>query len=228
MREIKVHAESGPSAASEGAAALGVDVRRVEVEVLEADEHGVTARVWVTEDAAPAAPDRESPAGGEPDRESPADDDGEATEGAAAACRHLARVLELIGLETQVAVVSEREDEVVLNVEGDDLGVIIGSFGQTLNALQFLVNLMANRHGPRQRVIIDAGGYRDRRREKLEEIAQQHARRAKDERRGVILEGLRASERRIIHTALQNDPDVVTFSEGEEPHRRLIISPRNR
>ncbi len=215
MNEIRVHASDAEEARSEGAAALGVSERQVAVEVLEQDEHGITARVYTTEECAEVASEADGgPAG--------------AGEGAAGAQRCLAEMLELAGVAAKVVVVSESDDEVVLNVVGDDLGVIIGSFGQTLNAVQFLLNLMVNREGRRQRVTVDAGGYRDRRRERLEEIAREHARRAKDERRGVILEGLRASERRIIHTALQNDPDVVTFSEGEEPHRRLVISPRNR
>ena len=215
MNEIRVHATDAEEARAEGAAALGVSERDVEVEVLEADEHGITARVYTSDKPALAGA---------------ADNGGEEAEQDAAdrACRCLKTLLELAGVEARVQVAANSEDEVLLNVVGDDLGVIIGSFGQTLNAVQFLLNLMVNRGGRRQRITVDAGGYRDRRRERLEEIAHEHARRAKDERRGVILEGLRASERRIIHTALQNDPDVVTFSEGEEPHRRLIISPRNR
>ncbi|NUQ01007.1 MAG: KH domain-containing protein, partial [Armatimonadetes bacterium] len=193
-------------------AALGLDPRQAAVEILDADEDGVTARVYATDqELPPPAADESEPAAGE-------------TAGLAA--EYLAEMLRLLGVEATVETVSESEEEVVLDVDGDDLGVIIGSFGQTLNAIQFLVNLMVNKRGRRQRVMIDAGGYRDKRREKLEEIAHQHARRAKEERRGVILEGLRAAERKIIHTALQNDPDVVTFSEGDEPHRRLIISPR--
>lgn len=130
-----------------------------------------------------------------------------------------------MGVEAVVEVVEESEEEVVLNIDGDDLGVVIGNFGQTLNALQFLTSLMVCKQG-RRRITVDAGGYRQRRRVKLEEIAREHARRAKEEHRRVIIEGLRAAERRIIHTVLQNDPDVVTFSEGEEPHRRLVIAPR--
>lgn len=211
MREIRVHAGSGDEALADGAAALGLGTSEVAVEILESDEHGVTARVYAL--SAPA----EVPA------TAPGDDD--LAPDRAREC--LAQMIALMGIEAEVTITAAGEDEVALNVDGDDLGVLIGSFGQTLNAVQFLVNLMVNRHGRRQRIIVDAGGYRDRRREKLEQLAIEHARRAKEERRGVILEGLRAAERRIIHTALQNDPDVVTFSEGEEPHRRLIISPRN-
>lgn len=218
MKEIHVHAASGEEALADGAAALGLALSQTAVEILESDEHGVTARVYEVEGApAPVAPAADD-AG--PD----AADEGE--EIATRAAEHLRLILGYLGLEAEV-VVQDRDDEVLLNVDGDELGRIIGNFGQTLNAIQFLLNLMVNTRGSRKRILVDAGGYRDRRREKLEAIAFEQAQRAKEERRGVILEGLRASERRIIHTALQNDPDVVTFSEGEEPHRRLVISPRN-
>ncbi len=216
MREILVHAADGEEARHEGAAALGLEPGAVTVEIVEQDEDGVTAVVRESELSPTAEPAAE-----------PDDAPGDAPGTAAEARDTLRQMLELIGVRATVTIGSESDDEVLLNVDGDDLGVVIGSFGQTLNAVQFLLNLMVNRQGRRQRILVDAGGYRDRRREKLEEIAHEQARRAKEERRGVILEGLRAAERRIIHTALQNDPDVVTFSEGEEPHRRLVISPRN-
>jgi len=219
VKEIHVHAASGEEALADGAAALGLAPSHAAVEILESDEHGVTARVYEIEGAQEPAPEP-AVADGE---------DGESGEGDAIAERaaeHLRIILGHLGLEADVKV-QDRDDEVLLNVDGEELGRIIGNFGQTLNAIQFLLNLMVNTRGSRKRILVDAGGYRDRRREKLEAVAFEQAQRAKEERRGVILEGLRASERRIIHTALQNDPDVVTFSEGEEPHRRLVISPRN-
>lgn len=208
MREVQVHAGSAAEALADGSAALGVDPRHAEVEVLESDEHGVTARVYLL---------------AEPPSEPAGDDE---TGVATAAARHLDRVLALMGVEAEVRIAEESDDEVALDIIGDDLGLVIGSFGQTLNAVQFLINIMVNRHGRRRRIQIDAEGYRERRRQRLEELAHEHARRAKEERRDVILEGLRAAERRIIHTALQHDPDVSTYSEGENPNRRLIISPR--
>ena len=222
MKEIHVHAASGEEARADGAAALGLSLTHAAVEILESDEHGVTARVYEVEVEGEAEPE----AAAEPAEPS---GNGEAVESetiAGRAAEHLGLILGYLGLEAEVTV-EDRDDEVLLNVDGDDLGRIIGNFGQTLNAIQFLINLMVNTRGSRKRILVDAGGYRDRRREKLEAIAFEQAQRAKEERRGVILEGLRAAERRIIHTALQNDPDVVTFSEGEEPHRRLVISPRN-
>ena len=209
MREVHVHAESQDEALADGAAALGVRPSRAQVEILSADPDGVTARVWVDDDVV---------------TEEPALDEAE-TPGALARL-HLQHMLDLMGVEAEARLVGESDDELGLDIVGDSLGVVIGSCGQTLNALQFLLNLMVNRGTRRQRINVDAEGYRDRRRLRLEELAAEHARRAKAERRDVILEGLRAAERRIIHTALQHDPDIVTYSEGDEPHRRLIISPR--
>jgi spoIIIJ-associated protein len=228
VREVRVHAASREEALADGAAALGVDPRLADVEILSSDEDGVTARVIVA-DEPPAAVESAATDGGDgaPDQaESEAGEPAGEPEVVELARRHLQTMLDLMGVDAQAELAGEDEDEVSLNIVGHELGVVIGSSGNTLNAIQFLLNLMVNRGGRRRRVVIDAEGYRERRRQRLEEIARDHARRAKQERRDVILEGLRAAERRIIHTALQHDPDVVTYSEGEEPHRRLIISPR--
>jgi len=228
VRDIEVHAASGEEALADGCAALGVDPRLARVEILESDEHGVTARVFIPDADEAAEPEADEVEEARPRDEEDEEDGSEPEPGSSRAARaHLRAVLELMGVDAHVEIVEEDEDEVQLNVEGHDLGVVIGSYGQTLNAVQFLVNIVTNRgRGRRRRVVVDAQGYRDRRRRKLERLAEEHARRAKEERRDVIIEGLRASERRIIHTALQHDPDVATFSEGEEPNRRLIISPR--
>lgn len=221
MKEVKVHAANAEEALADGAAALGVAPRLAQVEILAEDEDGVTALVTVPEEA--AAEVGEVPAEGEIG----AGEGDSLDEVCARGRRQLQTVLDLMGMHARCEVQSANEDEIVLNIVGEDLGIVIGGGGQTLNALQFLLNLMVNRGGRRRRLTVDAEGYRDRRRQKLEELAGEHARRAKAERRPVILEGLRAAERRIIHTALQHDPDIVTYSEGEEPHRRLIITPRS-
>lgn len=219
MREVRVDAATVDEALADGAAALGIRPRLAQVEVLSADEDGVTARVWIEDEADQAEPEVAAV-------EEAVEDEPLPTAPGPLARAHLQKMLDLMGVDAGAVLVSESEDEVALDVAGEDLGVIIGSCGQTLNSVQFLLNLMVNRGTRRRRITVDAEGYRDRRRVRLEELAQEHARRAKSERREVILEGLRAAERRIIHTALQDNPDVVTYSEGDEPHRRLIISPR--
>lgn len=127
-------------------------------------------------------------------------------------------------LETRIA----EDGTVHINIVGQDLGLIIGRRGQTLDALQFLVNQVANRgEGRRVRIILDAEGYRARRAQVLAALARRMAARARRLRRKVALEPMNAVERRIVHLALAGDPDVETYSEGEEPHRRVIIAPRD-
>jgi spoIIIJ-associated protein len=139
----------------------------------------------------------------------------------------LARILELMGLEATVSVSPQPDESFRLEVQGDDTGAVIGRQGATINALQYLVGLMTHhRVGHRVRVVVNAGGYREEREETLRELARNFARQVKETGQEAVLDALHSYERRIIHTALVDDPDVVTYSEGEEPDRRVVISPR--
>lgn len=110
---------------------------------------------------------------------------------------------------------------------GRGLGAVIGRRGQTLDALQYLTNLVSNKGlGERARIVVDAEGYRERRAEALQKLACRFAERVKSEGRKVALEPMSALERRIVHLALQDEAGVETYSEGEEPHRRVIIAPK--
>jgi spoIIIJ-associated protein len=112
-----------------------------------------------------------------------------------------------------------------INLEGPDLGILIGRRGETLDALQYLVNLSVNKNQEtRKKIIIDIEGYRSRREKTLEKLALKLADKAKQRGSNVVLEPMSAQERRIIHTALQGRDDIYTFSEGEEPYRKIIIS----
>lgn len=123
--------------------------------------------------------------------------------------------------------ISENEKAVFINLEGPDLGILIGRRGETLDALQYLVNLSVNKNQEtRKKIIIDIEGYRSRREKTLEKLALKLADKAKQRGRNVVLEPMSAQERRIIHTALQGRDDIFTFSEGEEPYRKIIISPK--
>jgi spoIIIJ-associated protein len=123
--------------------------------------------------------------------------------------------------------VTEREHKVYVNMEGPDLGILIGRRGETLDALQYLVSLSANRHQEdRKKIILDIEGYRKRREETLQRLAAKLADKAKQRGRNVVLEPMSSQERRIIHTALQGRDDIYTFSEGEEPYRKIVISPK--
>ena len=129
-------------------------------------------------------------------------------------------------IEMEVEVSARFEDE-VLNVEmsGDDMGVLIGKRGQTLDSLQYLTSLVVNKgKSGYVRVKVDTENYRSRRKETLENLAKNIAYKVKRTRRPVFLEPMNPYERRIIHSALQNDPYVTTHSEGEEPYRKVVVT----
>lgn len=123
--------------------------------------------------------------------------------------------------------VKEQEQMLQVSLEGPDLGVLIGRRGETLDSLQYLINLAINKNQEtRRKVILDVEGYRHRREETLQKLAMRLADKAKMRGRSVVLEPMNSQERRIIHTALQGRDDIYTFSEGEEPYRKIIISPK--
>jgi len=118
-----------------------------------------------------------------------------------------------------------REDHILINITGSDLGILIGRRGDTLESIQFLTNLaVAKKISDKTRIIIDVEGYRKRREETLIRLAKRLAEKVKKTGNRIVLEPMSPHERRIIHTALQNEWKVSTFSEGEEPHRRVVIS----
>lgn len=118
-------------------------------------------------------------------------------------------------------------NENCLNIEisGEDMGVLIGKRGQTLDSLQYLVSLVVNK-GTKEyiRVKVDTENYRERRNKTLENLAKNMAFKVKRTRRSVTLEPMNPYERRVIHSALQNDSYVTTHSEGEEPYRKVVIT----
>ncbi|HIV90181.1 MAG TPA: protein jag [Candidatus Eisenbergiella stercoravium] len=128
---------------------------------------------------------------------------------------------------TVLVEVSFDEEEKVMDIElkGDDMGVLIGKRGQTLDSLQYLVSLVVNRDSDDYiRVKVDTENYRKRRKETLENLAKNIAYKVKRTKRSVSLEPMNPYERRIIHSALQNDKFVTTHSEGEEPFRHVVVT----
>ena len=119
------------------------------------------------------------------------------------------------------------EDGNTYNVElkGDDMGILIGKRGQTLDSLQYLANLAVNKNSEEYiKVKIDTEDYRKRRKETLENLAKNIAYKVKRTKRPVSLEPMNPFERRVIHSALQNDKFVTTHSEGEEPYRHVVVT----
>lgn len=141
--------------------------------------------------------------------------------------KFLEDVTNKIGVSVEVLVQEETDDQYVkMELVGKDLGILIGRRGDTLDALQYLANLVANKNnnGERVKIIIDAEDYRKRREETLVKLALRMADKAKKTGQKVVLEPMNPQERRIIHTALQNEAQIETFSEGEEPFRKVVIS----
>ena len=120
--------------------------------------------------------------------------------------------------------INRKDGEIELKLHGDGLGVLIGKHGQTLDSLQYLTNLAANK-GKKEwhRIVLDAENYRKRRRDTLEKLAHNLAHRVKRTGRKALLEPMNPYERKIVHEALQNEPGIVTYSEGEEPYRKVVI-----
>ena len=119
------------------------------------------------------------------------------------------------------------EGELILDITGDNLAILIGRHGKTLDALQFIISAITTRTlGFRYPVVVDVEGYKNRQRQKLESIAQSAANRAVNQQRSIKLRPMTPYERRIVHLALRDDPDVETASEGEGSARHVVVIPR--
>ena len=207
MEYIEVSAKTVDEAITEACQKLGVTSDRLEYEVLEEGSNGflgigskpavIKATVKVTEIS---LEDR--------------------------AKGFLNDVFAAMDMEVVVKVVyDEVEKAMDIDLSGDEMGVLIGKRGQTLDSLQYLVSLVVNKGEPSYiRVKVDTENYRERRKDTLENLAKNIAYKVKRTKRAVSLEPMNPYERRIIHSALQNDKYVVTHSEGEEPFRRVIVS----
>jgi len=144
-----------------------------------------------------------------------------------AAVATIQSVLDKFGIEASIEEYEGDEGELILDVVGSDLAVLIGRHGKTLDGLQTLTAAITNRTvGFRHPVVVDVEGYRARRREKLEEIAQRAAERAARHGQAVNLRPMSSFERRIVHVTLRDDRRVSTHSDGDEPFRHVVVSPR--
>ena len=138
----------------------------------------------------------------------------------------LERVVDELGLDAEV-VLEETDEEIRVTVEGDDVGLLIGKHGATIDSLQHLAIRIAylNHEGDRKAVVVDAAGYRERRETALRRAADQAVAEALRDGRAVELEPMGAYERRTVHTYLRDRADIQTHSEGDEPDRRLVVTP---
>ena len=203
MRSVEKRGRSVEEAVAMAVAELGVGREEARVEVLEEPSKGLfgliggkEARVRVT-----WAPGKQE-----------------------VAERLVREIAGAMGLTVQVAARAD-EDYIFLDLQGPDLAVLIGRHGQTLEALQYLVNLAVSRvSDERRRVLLDVEGYRRRREETLQRLAARLAEQVRRSGQSVALEPMSAHERRVIHVTLQDHPGVTTRSEGEEPYRKIVIS----
>jgi len=205
MREIEVTGKTVDEAIKNGLESLGLGREAVDVEILEQPTKGILglfgqkpARVRLTVKS-------------------------KVTERSK---KFLDEIIKAMGLNVNYEIF-QREEQILINLYGNDVGVLIGHRGETLDALQYLVNLAANKNEeiPR-RIVLDAQGYRERREKTLIRLAEKVADKVKQKGHPYALEPMTPQERRIIHTALQNHEGVYTYSEGEEPNRKVIIAPK--
>ena len=136
----------------------------------------------------------------------------------------LKSVFQAMNLEVKV-IINVHEDMMDVELSGDEMGILIGKRGQTLDSLQYLLSLVVNKESESYvKVKVDTENYRQRRRETLEGLAKNIAFKVKRTKRAVSLDPMNPFERRVIHSALQNDRYVTTKSEGEEPYRHVVVS----
>lgn len=230
--------EEGPSIAEAIDAALeklGVQQDAVQYEVL--DEGGLSSkgsvrparvRVWLRAEASLPRAEGAENLGATTDAEPSDSEQDELDALADAAADVLTAILDKLGMAADIDEYEGDEGEIILDIVGDEeLGVLIGRHGKTLDALQVVVGAILGRSDvPRHPLVVDVSGYRYRQRMKLEEIAKRAAERAFRTGRPVTLRPMSAFERRVVHVCLRDDQRVTTASEGEEPERRVVISPR--
>lgn len=204
MREVTRAGASVEEAVAAALEELGVGREQVEVEVVQEARRGVLG-VWGGREALVRVRVRQT--------------------AAEMAGEFVRRVGEALGLRLEVAARAE-DGAVMVEAGGEDVGVLIGRRGETLDALEYLVALgVRRRFGDKVGVSVDVGGYRRRRSQALAELARRSAARAVRTGREVALRPMCARERRVVHLALRDYPGVRTGSRGEEPFRRVVITP---
>jgi spoIIIJ-associated protein len=245
MSEIEVQAEGVEAALELAAQQLGVPESDIGYEVVDSGAKGmlgigareVTLRAWVLGDQQSSGDSATEPAGepvgvaagtetAEQETDAPMSDE-ESADLVEIVLDAVDEILDGFDVDADSEAYIDPEGSVMVELTGPDLGGLIGRRGLTLEAMQYLLGRVASRAtGRRVRVIADAEGYRARRREALTELAFRTARRVTQSRQSIALRPMPASERRVIHVALADEAHVITESEGEDPNRKIVISPR--
>lgn len=141
----------------------------------------------------------------------------------------LSNLLKAMDISSEITLTEEDKNTLSINLEGEEMGVLIGKRGQTLDAVQYLTSLVVNKYSDHYvRIKMDTEDYRNRRRKTLESLANNLAMKVKKTGKKFTLEPMSSNERRIVHSTLQKYKFIETYSEGEEPFRRVIIVPKKR
>jgi spoIIIJ-associated protein len=224
MEPLEVSAKSVEEAVDSALRKLGLNRSEVEIEVLQERRSGIFG--WGGEEAkVRVTPLTSAPGQGREESDAAA----EIGAIADAAKETIENLLSLMDVSATVQVIERADDQyhLVIEITNGDLGILIGRRGQSLMALQYVVNLIASRKlESNARVTIDVAGYRKRRQAELESLALRVADLVKSSRRAITLESMPASERRIIHITLKNVPEVTTGSIGFGDSRKVVVSPK--
>ena len=250
MKKIEISAKNVEEALTQAMIQLGTTSDKLEYEVISEGKSGffgigskpAQIQAWIREDAASQELETFMKSSEEPDKaasspekeeaavEASVVEDNKLAESTAKVAytpeEFIVQVCNAMGLKVSIdSKFDETENILDINMVGEDMGILIGKRGQTLDSLQYLTGLVANKnHEDYIRVKLDTENYRERRKETLENLARNIAYKVKRSKKPVSLEPMNPYERRVIHAALQNDRYVVTRSEGEEPFRHVVIS----
>ncbi|QHW32194.1 protein jag [Paenibacillus rhizovicinus] len=236
MKKIIASGKTIEDAVRQGLTELQVSAERVNVTVLEKPSKGFFGLIGVraakvelallpevSQPSAVSAP--VVPVAAAPKADTPAPAAKDAKDAILETERFIIEVAGTMGLDITIARHDSRDGLVLALSGGGDLGMLIGRRGQTLDALQYLVNIVANRYSSSHlRIVLDAEDFRQRRRKTLEDLSDRLAGHVVRTRKEVVLEPMAPHERKIIHSQLQNHAKVKTFSKGDEPNRRVVIT----
>ena len=246
MRYVETSGKTVDDAITAALLELGLPSEQVDIEILQESSKGVLgifgakeARIRATAKAVPVEEELFSEKAEEPvkeeakpvqqekaQQETPYVMDTLVEDRLEAAIEFLIPVLKKMGVEAEIVGEMEEADVLKLDIQGKGLGVIIGKRGNTLDSLQYLTALIANKKTQEHiKIKLDAENYREKRKQTLEKLAINLAKKVRKTNRRVALEPMNPYERRIIHSVLQSFDGVETHSEGEEPFRKVVISP---
>lgn len=211
--------------ASKGFLGFGAKDARIEVILPDTEPAPLASPETPTDDRPQAAP----PAAAGPDEAALATSEASPSAGETAediGIAFLAPIFDALSVSPRVQI-EEDDEQITFSMYGDEVGILIGRRGDTLNALQFLLSLAVNRRlNSHKRIILDCENYRQRRAETLQALAHRMADKARETGRRVSLDPMNAAERRIVHLALENEPNIKAESYGEDPHRKIVIYPQ--